>query len=144
MQRIRNRYDVRSQTTQKEKDLLSWSIFQPHEKNRETIATWVRWRRRTKCSRVFHMGNHVAIPSNQIGNRCEDDAQQWLKCSSAEGDCRCQRKPRDSRDVACRWRDTHAFTFYLCCVVLIRHPANDELIMVPRTRHQIIFPSIRY
>ncbi|CAL1675179.1 unnamed protein product [Lasius platythorax] len=30
--------------------------------------------RGTKCNEVFHMGNHVAIPSNQIGNRCEDGA----------------------------------------------------------------------
>lgn len=66
--------EVEQQKLSKESQKLSWSIFHPHEENRrDSDGSALTWRR-TKCSGVFHMGNHVAIPSNQIGNRCEDGA----------------------------------------------------------------------
>lgn len=67
--------EVRQQRNCRKKNLLSWSIFHSYriESGDDGAGSALTWRR-AKYSGVFHMGNHVAIPSNQIGNRCEDGA----------------------------------------------------------------------
>lgn len=89
-----------------------------------TIAAGVRWYR-AKCNGVFHMGNHVAIPSNQIGNRCEDGAV--IEVQQRGGWLAMSKETEGQQGYSSVARETlYALTFYLRRVVLTQRPANDS------------------